>query len=335
MGLPTSRDLTAVDGSSVIPASLLNNIQDFIVASRNNAFDALDASYGLTSSSILGKPRMEACVPAPSGARQVAQTAGWLLQYDGSDILGRYFAEDTLLTTTSIGDGTHPRIDLICVKLTRSATGAFSADYTKQVVEGTPAATPSYPAVPAGYAIWCAVYVPASHNAAHDAANLRDHCYGLRYRREAIRPGQMHNESFATGVLTSSGGMGVVAGAAAEYVWVYPPAGASRYGRVVGFRMASQLQTNGLVELYEVKITTGGGGGGVTTTLLKDLSASFAIGTASLSERSVSFGNTERPYFVDAHCNPFNHDALRFLAVRVKSGGNGDIVRSAEWEIWE
>jgi hypothetical protein len=84
--------------------------------------------------------------------------------------------------TIAAGDATNPRIDIIQVKLEWKDAGTVSRDFkdgvtgalssqamsveryvqaTFSIKQGTPAATPSYPALDAGYALLAAVRVPA------------------------------------------------------------------------------------------------------------------------------------------------------------------------------
>jgi hypothetical protein len=140
-------------------------------------------------------------IPGAS-ARTVTVRAGTIFQAISS-LLGSdtafvpYTLQDNEQTLTlAIGDATNPRIDLIQAKLyfgiddpqsvlfedatTRDITTL--ALYKKrrafldlQVVQGTPAATPAYPTLSAGYSAFAAVYVPANYNSAFMATtHLRD-----------------------------------------------------------------------------------------------------------------------------------------------------------------
>lgn len=96
---------------------------------------------------------------------------------------------------TAVGDATNPRVDLVEMKLeivedspdardfedavtrAKSSTNPNKARRTKatfQIKAGTPAASPAYPSCTAGFVPVSAVWVPATHNAVHSGANMRD-----------------------------------------------------------------------------------------------------------------------------------------------------------------
>jgi len=111
----------------------------------------------------------------------------------GSDTYGLvYWVDaDELTTTHAIGDATNPRWDLVCIRLSDvnndvadqesrlqkqvvgsafiTSTGTFfkrrKVKLDKQVVVGTPAASPAMPAVPVGYLPYYAVKIPALFDA--------------------------------------------------------------------------------------------------------------------------------------------------------------------------
>lgn len=97
---------------------------------------------------------------------------------DSPDFLAYYVAEDEWLTTLTSNSSGNPRIDIFCIKLDQLAGGAEARDFEDadtelvttqstnkrlnvrcqtQVVIGTPAASPTEPATPAGYVkVWSA-----------------------------------------------------------------------------------------------------------------------------------------------------------------------------------
>lgn len=139
---------------------------------------------------------------AGGSARQLVSVDGPMIFIDDDDPFGAtpervapFRLPNGLTLTTAVGDATNPRIDLVELRatwvdgnsLTRnfedSATRAKTSTATNksrlvqvivQIKQGTPAATPAYPAPTTGYAAVAAVYVPATHNAVHDPANIRD-----------------------------------------------------------------------------------------------------------------------------------------------------------------
>lgn len=119
---------------------------------------------------------------------------------DGGDnhLVPYWMAADELAVTLAVGDATHPRIDLISIKIeyqdndsldeedrfAEAVPGVVTTDtvvkrrktvMTTIVTQGTPAATPTIALTPVGYRLWCTVLVPATHNAVFTASQLRDH----------------------------------------------------------------------------------------------------------------------------------------------------------------
>lgn len=105
----------------------------------------------------------------------------------------RFGGGETL--ATAVGDAVNARIDVIEMKLAfvdgdsqsrnfedatsraKSSTVANRkriVQCTIQIKQGTPAATPAYPALTAGFVPLGAIRVPATHNAVHSADNYRD-----------------------------------------------------------------------------------------------------------------------------------------------------------------
>jgi hypothetical protein len=174
-------------------------------------------------------------VRATAAANELVTVPGPIMQvvgslFDGSGESVALFRLGSTTLTTAAGDATHPRIDLVEVKLAfvdadqeardfmDASTGAITTTNpyktrrvtcSIQIKQGTPAATPAYPTPTAGYAALAAVYVPAAHNAAHSADNLRDHRFPLGSVRvydtpanEFWRPGgspwTVNQEQYAT-----------------------------------------------------------------------------------------------------------------------------------------
>lgn len=137
-----------------------------------------------------------------------------------------------LTLATSVGDATNPRIDIVEVKCayidgdpqdrhfedattreptTQSGTNKErQVEFSYQIKAGTPSATPAYPAPTAGYTAIAAVYVPATHNAAHSPANIRDLRMPLGIRAIDVDYKGMHftgtNPWTTVGMLAAAGG---------------------------------------------------------------------------------------------------------------------------------
>jgi len=208
-------------------------------------------------------------------------------------------AAGDLAVTLDVGDATHPRIDLVMVKLEHVdndaadveartvkdyATGIIStASIGKRrkvrasvsVVKGTPAATPTYPTPPAGWALWCAVYVPASHNAVIDVDNIRDWRWPLGFDRHSLAvSGLGPNVWAASGWSALSSGPGVQS-TAAGVLYIVPPARSRFGGRLARVTMMGLLSgcTVQLVRLNHDNTTSFGG-----ETLIADISAAVTGG---------------------------------------------------------
>lgn len=140
----------------------------------------------------------------PTGtARTVAFTGGAFMAITdepwngGGEEMATFDIPDGLGMTlqVAVGDATHPRVDIVEVKLeyvdgdTQSrhfedaVTRAPSSQnvekerrvqMTYQIKQGTPAASPAYPAPTAGYAAYAAIYVPAGFNTTIPTDNIRD-----------------------------------------------------------------------------------------------------------------------------------------------------------------
>lgn len=138
---------------------------------------------------------------SPGGANQLVINAGTIAQQldepwsTGEDFALVHTGIGVLTLATAVGDATNPRIDVVEIKLsygdgdpqdrhfedattrapsTQSTNKERGISFSYQIKQGTPAANPTYPTPSAGYVAMAAVYVPATHNAAHSAANIRD-----------------------------------------------------------------------------------------------------------------------------------------------------------------
>jgi hypothetical protein len=173
-------------------------------------------------------------VPVPAGtARRIDNTAGMIHQYtslsapDGAtpNLLSYWVDADELQTTLAVGDATNPRIDLIEIKLdiedeseardfmdasgivtTSSGVTRKRVRLTKNVVAGTPAANPAVPATTAGYAAWCYVWVPATHNAVFTELHVWDRRYPLGFDRLNVPASAMAAGSSGQWPITFVGG---------------------------------------------------------------------------------------------------------------------------------
>lgn len=140
----------------------------------------------------------------PGGANEVRIKPGVFVQWAANDWVAtdvdapavNWFALKTDVDlATAVGDATNPRMDIVEMKLeivedtpdardfedaitrAKSTTNPNKARRTKatfQIKQGTPAASPSYPACTAGFVPIAAVWIPATHNGGHSIVDMRD-----------------------------------------------------------------------------------------------------------------------------------------------------------------
>jgi hypothetical protein len=214
--VPRFNDGQAVDHTD------FNKMADFLQAQNFDLWQSLarTTSTGVAASVSHLFAMANGGAPHPSATtRSVTHLPGWVAQQtgDGSsaisgdepEFLYYYLDTDELETQLTAGHATLPRIDLLCVKLERvddateerqfedATTRAKSTEeivptrsvtVTKQLVAGTPNASPTVPAVPAGYVPLVGVYVPATWNTTIDAENIWDYRMpvGFTVREESL-----------------------------------------------------------------------------------------------------------------------------------------------------
>ncbi len=151
------------------------------------------------------------------------------------------------LTTLGAGDAVNPRIDAIDVQLqvvegdsetrdfedavTRALTTASTdktrrVDATFTVTAGTPAPSPSPPAVPANHVRFALVDVPALFNSQFDHTNFRDMRFPLGVRTLRVMSNNMLRQDLGQ-QWTIGGSQQVISspGVNADLVRVFPPVG--------------------------------------------------------------------------------------------------------------
>lgn len=195
------------------------------------------------------------------------------------------------------GDATNPRIDIVQVKLEYVNGGSESRDFkdaitgalsstnvnktrrvqaTISIKQGTPAATPTYPAPDAGYALLGAVRVPATwaggftpDGTGSASAGLRQCSVPLRIQAitqsmdEGVQVLSASNWSKVDAGVTASGGAGTDL-----IVWCPH---ASHAKRIVGVAITARWVTSGAVELRRTPQALTGPNGGATP--VNDLSS--------------------------------------------------------------
>lgn len=158
-------------------------------------------SDGADANDLVFAPFPGAGFVGPGLANHLTLYPGPLMLFTGAPFASTgeefvsYWVNTPIDLTTAVGDATNPRIDLVEIKAewvdgdaqsrhfedaTTRAPSSQTEDkergvqITVQIKQGTPAATPAYPAPTAGFAPLAAVRVPALHNGVHTVSNLRD-----------------------------------------------------------------------------------------------------------------------------------------------------------------
>lgn len=156
---------------------------------------------------------------AAGGANALTINAGTIAAvvdepWSTGEDLGMFRIPGALTLATAVGHATQPRIDVVEIKLayidgdpqtrhfedatTRAPSSQVGTDkerqleFTYQIKQGTPAASPAYPACSVGFVPMAAVYVPALHNAVHDPANIRDLRMPVGIRAIDVLPNEMY-----------------------------------------------------------------------------------------------------------------------------------------------
>lgn len=91
---------------------------------------------------------------------------------------GHYFAENRGVTNLAVsaGDVTNQRYDLVVATVEDTGYGGATSEWRLEIVEGTPAATPLFPTVPANGFVLAVILVPVSASQIVDAdiTDIRD-----------------------------------------------------------------------------------------------------------------------------------------------------------------
>lgn len=103
------------------------------------------------------------------GNFQTAVAASSLVEIQTNDAsLGDTFTAGDVMSQTALAGGVDPILSASSINKASRVKATF------QIKQGTAGATPAYPTVTAGYCAVAAIYVPATHNALHTDANIRD-----------------------------------------------------------------------------------------------------------------------------------------------------------------
>ena len=232
----------------------------------------------------------EAVLKVGSTATRVSLTSGTIFQKIGNvtgldaNFLSYLVDESDVDLVISAGDATNPRIDILQVKLEYVTGGAENRDiedsFTKIVTaqsvnktrrvqatfslkQGTPAATPTYPAPDTGYAVIGSLYVPATWTTgvvpdpdvgASGSARLRQCSLPLRVRTVRTPMTMMFKGGASTWSNATTPPLWLASGGAATALMAPCPAGYE--SRVVGIGLVAKFVTSGAVQLRLASHTT-------------------------------------------------------------------------------
>ncbi len=308
-------------------------------------------------------------VQAGGSALQTTNRAGWIAQVPdptvdptGEDAraLIYFLAAAELLTTHDAAHATLDRIDLVCLKLEQVVGNSTARDFedahtreptsqvtdiertvtlTKQIVKGAnaTAGTAVEPAVPAGFAKYAAVKVPATFAATFDLAKLRDHRVPIgQYDVGFSIPSAGFLQGFARNNSHFQGG--VVAANAGDFCFVPIPL-APKQGRVMRLHFKAKITAgSGTVILTRADMGLGADGANIysfgdTGGALQEFDV---IASGAIVDNTATAVALQGPVWgsgyesVEAGLSPGTHTCVWLCFT---AGATGDIVESVRWEV--
>jgi hypothetical protein len=264
-------------------AGILGSVNDPSMWGQNGAdTDLQSLIYTLTGG--------EAVIKQGTTATRVSTIGGTIFQKVASaagtapTFLPYTFAPDEFDLVIGAGDATNPRIDIVQVRLQLVDGGSESRDFkdaitgaltstatnktrrvdaTVSIKAGTPAATPTYPAPDAGYAVLGAIRVPATWTTGTTADGTGSASAGLRQCSVPLRI-EPHTMSMGADVLYNSAttwelisaGVAQATGGAGNDLVVWCPGGHTK--RIVGVSITARWITSGVVHMRRIPWTAGG-----------------------------------------------------------------------------
>lgn len=374
-----SQEVLFNDGEGIDFADL-NNAQRFL---RSQLADlaigarvrfAEDAGGGPSPGALFAMTGGAGAPVQSATARQLTSLAGVIAHQittgpsTGADalLLVHRVAAGDLAVTLDVGDATHPRIDLVMVKLEHVdddaadvesrtiknyGTGIIStATMVKRrkvrasvsVVKGTPAATPGYPTPTAGWCLWCAVYVPALHNAVIDVDNIRDWRWPVGFDRHSLPVSGLGPNVWAAAgwsALSSSPGMQST-GAGVLHI---APSARSRFGGRLARLTIMGALTGCTVQLVRLNNDNTNSFGGET--VIADVSAAFTSGANQTYSLDLFTDATGVPVpiwmngakagvaTVAAPKAAPNDGRMHTLSVKITAPGSGKVIRFIDFDV--
>lgn len=364
------------DGEGIDLADL-NNAQRF---TRAQLWDLVVGGHARSSEAVYGAStsRLHAIGPAAAPVASVtsrtvtAISDGTLAQripfvtIDGADpkLIAYHAIAAELTTTFDVGDATHPRIDLISVRLEHIGTDVADEEarifknystgglstmnlvkrrkvrMTKTVTKGTPAASPTTPATPSGHVAWCTVLVPASHNAVIDPANIRDHRYPIGFDALVQPVDGLGGGVWAAAGWSTLGSTPGIQSTGTSPVYIRPSLRLKHSARLSSIGIMGLL-TGCTVQLVRQNVDNTSSAGGET--VLADLSSAFTGGGNQLYSTDESHANWSRPIWgngftagLAALTTPAaapNDSRMALVALKVTPPASGRYVKFVEWGV--
>lgn len=286
---------------------------------------------------------------------QVGNLAGPIAQkvaagVDGNDanLVVYYLAANELVTTLTAADPTNPRIDLVAVKVENAlgpnasrhfedaVSGAKTSQstppyrypkLTKQVVQGTPSATPAEPAAPAGFVKWCAVLVPAAASSLLEV-NFRDHRVPVGLRAVELYPVDLMFDpvkwDFATSTPSQEGHIVTTKSVTGVTPLYARPRGSLYVGRILRVDAVGAFTSFGanlILELIRSNMNHASPLDSTRTVVVEDVTSQLKASTDAVYHMSSAFPS--KPYWLNGHSagytnrQPLTTDPLTRAGLRV------------------
>lgn len=342
-GLPYVRNVDHVPGATPVGANLLNDLQDYLIDAWGRGWETV---AGMNANANAGEASGELVVPgssqvfgwgrgghayATATARTLASRKGVIGQIVGGELLLYELAADEILQQLSAGDATNPRIDTIEVKLSKGGLGGYTTLAWNRLA-GTPAGSPTKPALTSGYARWLDVLVPATYNAVFiPETHFRDWRLPLSQRQtDMVWPDGLRAKTFGNGLINTGDGQQfrLEASAAAQFCQYVPRGLPGRdTARMLRFRLACKLTAGGWVKLSRQSYAGG------SPTALKDYTSTFVLGSIANVEIDLVDQAGDGPFWARGFQGgpaAFSGGDTESLVIDIKSGAANDYVSSCE-----
>lgn len=293
-----------------------------------------------------------------ANAREVSNEAGLIIQctgvaFDGSDpkVLAYYVDAAELLQVVDTEPGGNPRIDIISVKLEQESAVSTTRDFedavtraktstsfskqrrvkiTKTYTKGTPAASPSEPAVPAGHVKWCSVRIASGGasavlnlNGATTDWTIHDQRFPAPYAGSSLVLGKGMTYDATHWTLNADGT--ITANAAGRIAYAFYP-GPRRAGRLLKVDVEALISAGGSIDYVRRNLST------MADSALEQIAATLGGGGATARLIDAPAWATWCQGFSGAFADGDADTTVQtMVAVKFTSGANNDKVNFARF----